>query len=124
MLPTRVRSSIKWALISAARPPAGSVLQGERNYDCAWITITPPAGGYHSLLVRRRISEDELAFYRCGPVAIVAAAEILSLDVSRVTLAVDYYSDYQEEIDAEIAAADEASERAEHAWRVQRQLIA
>jgi hypothetical protein len=59
-----------------------------------------------------------------GPVALAAAAEILSLDVSRVTLAVDYYSDYQGDIDAEIAEADEASERAEHAWRVQRQLIA
>ena len=59
-----------------------------------------------------------------GPIAIAAAAEILSLDVSRVTLAVDYYSDYQEEIDAEITAADEASARAEHAWHVQRQLIA
>ncbi len=59
-----------------------------------------------------------------GPSAIAAAAEILSLDVSRVTLAVNYYSDYHEEIDAELAAADEASERAEHAWQVQRQLIA
>jgi hypothetical protein len=31
-----------------------------------------------------------------GPSAIAAAAEILSLDVSRVTLAVNYYSDYHE----------------------------
>jgi hypothetical protein len=59
-----------------------------------------------------------------GPAAIAATAEILALDVSRVTLAVDYYSDYQEEIDIEIAAAEEASKRAEHAWRIQRQLIA
>jgi hypothetical protein len=37
---------------------------------------------------------------------------------------VSYYGDYQDEIDAEISDADEASVRAEEAWRVQRGLIA
>jgi ABC-type ATPase involved in cell division len=59
-----------------------------------------------------------------GPTAIAAAADILALDVSRITLVVAYYSDYRDEVDAEIAAADEASERAERAWRVQQRLIA
>jgi SRSO17 transposase len=50
------------------RISAGSGSKGERDYDWAWVTITPPAGetgGCHSLLVRRRISDGELAFYRC-----------------------------------------------------------
>ncbi len=59
-----------------------------------------------------------------GPAALEAAAEILALDVSRVSTAVSYYADYPDEIDAEIAAADDASARAEDAWRVQRQLLA
>jgi hypothetical protein len=36
---------------------------------------------------------------------------------------VSYYGDYADEIDAEIIAADEASARAEQAWRVRQQLI-
>jgi SRSO17 transposase len=50
------------------RISAGAGSKGERHYDWAWITITPPegeTGGCHSLLVRRRISDGELAFYRC-----------------------------------------------------------
>lgn len=50
------------------RISAGAGSKGERDYDWAWITITAPAGeagGCHSLLVRRRISDGELAFYRC-----------------------------------------------------------
>jgi hypothetical protein len=38
--------------------------------------------------------------------------------------AISYYGDYQEEIDAEVADAEAASAQAEHAWRVQQQLIA
>jgi hypothetical protein len=59
-----------------------------------------------------------------GPAAIDAAAEVLAVDASRISAAVSYYGDFQEEIDAEITEADEASERAEAAWRVQQQLIA
>jgi hypothetical protein len=59
-----------------------------------------------------------------GPAAIDAAAEVLAVDASRISVAVSYYGDFQEEIDAEITEADEASERAEAAWRVQQQLIA
>ncbi|HEX6500559.1 MAG TPA: hypothetical protein VF054_16220 [Micromonosporaceae bacterium] len=59
-----------------------------------------------------------------GPAALAAAAEVFTIDVNRVTTAVSYYGDYSDEIDAEIDAADEASLRAERAWRVQQQLIA
>ena len=53
-----------------------------------------------------------------------AAAEVFAVDASRIATAVSYYGDYREEIDTEISDADEASARAEEAWRVQRQLIA
>jgi hypothetical protein len=59
-----------------------------------------------------------------GPAALDAAAEVFAVDVNRITTAVSYYGDYRDEIDAEIAAADEASVRAEQAWRVQQRLIA
>jgi len=50
------------------RISAGAGSKGERDYEWAWIAIIPPddeTGGHHSLLVRRRISDGELAFYRC-----------------------------------------------------------
>jgi hypothetical protein len=59
-----------------------------------------------------------------GPAAIDAAAEVLAVDASLIAAAISYYGDYSEEIDAEIAEADEAAARAEAAWRVQQQLIA
>ncbi len=58
-----------------------------------------------------------------GPAAIDAAAETFATDASRIATAVSYYSSYRDEIDIEIADADEASARAEEAWRIQRQLI-
>ena len=59
-----------------------------------------------------------------GPAAIDAAAEVFAVDASRIAVAISYYGNYSDEIDAEIAEADEASARAEAAWRVQQQLIA
>ena len=59
-----------------------------------------------------------------GPAAIAAAAEVFAVDSSRISTAISYYGDYADEIDAEITDADEASGRAEAAWRVQQQLIA
>jgi len=53
-----------------------------------------------------------------------AAAEVFAVDASRISTAVSYYGDFRDEIDAEISEADEASARAEEAWRVQRQLLA
>lgn len=59
-----------------------------------------------------------------GPAAIAAAADVFAVDPSRISVAISYYGDYQEEIDAEIADADATSAQAERAWRVQQQLIA
>ncbi len=42
--------------------------KGWREYDWAWVTITPPedeAAGHHWLLIRRSLCDGELAFYRC-----------------------------------------------------------
>jgi hypothetical protein len=58
-----------------------------------------------------------------GPAALDAAAEVFAVDASRISTAVSYYGDYRDEIDAEIADADDASRRAEAAWRVQQQLL-
>ncbi len=58
-----------------------------------------------------------------GPAAIDAAAEVFAFDASRISMAISYYGDYADEIDAEITDADAASARAEAAWRVQQQLI-
>jgi sarcosine oxidase gamma subunit len=59
-----------------------------------------------------------------GPAALDAAAEVFAVDTSRIGTAISYYGDYAAEVEAEIAEADEASARAEAAWRVQQQLIA
>lgn len=52
------------------RLSAGDGSKGWRDYDWAWIRLAAPAaeaaaGGHHWLLIRRRISDGELAFYRC-----------------------------------------------------------
>ena len=50
------------------RLSAGKGSKGDRDYDWALLRITPPAdeaAGHHWLLVRRRISDGELAYYRC-----------------------------------------------------------
>lgn len=59
-----------------------------------------------------------------GPAAIDAAAEVFAVDATRISTAISYYGDYSGEIGAEITEADEASARAEAAWRIQQQLIA
>ncbi len=59
-----------------------------------------------------------------GPAAIAAAAEVFAVDTSRISTAISYYGDYAEEIDAEIADANEASAHAEAAWHIQQRLIA
>jgi SRSO17 transposase len=47
---------------------AGRGSKGERDYQWAWLRIVPPGdeqGGHHWLLVRRSLTDGELAFYRC-----------------------------------------------------------
>lgn len=59
-----------------------------------------------------------------GEPAIAAAAELLALPAAKVRVAMHYYAAYPEEIDAEIDEADRVSTEAEHAWRVERRLLA
>jgi SRSO17 transposase len=50
------------------RYSAGDGAKGRRDYDWAWTAMIPPADeatGFHWLLIRRRITDGELAFYRC-----------------------------------------------------------
>jgi SRSO17 transposase len=50
------------------RYSAGDGAKGRRAYDWAWVAVIPPADeatGFHWLLIRRRITDGELAFYRC-----------------------------------------------------------
>jgi SRSO17 transposase len=50
------------------RRSAGNGAKGRRDYDWAWVAVVPPADeatGFHWLLIRRRITDGELAFYRC-----------------------------------------------------------
>jgi hypothetical protein len=58
-----------------------------------------------------------------GPAALEAAAETFGIDPGPIAAAVSYYSEHPSEVDAEIAAADEASARAEEAWRMRHRLI-
>ena len=64
------------------RLSAGKGHKGERIYDWAWVRITPPADettGHHWLLIRRRIRDGELAFYRCWspkPVTLAALVRV------------------------------------------------
>ncbi len=56
--------------------------------------------------------------------AIIAAAEMLNLPVERVRLALRYYGAYPDEIDAEMATADDESRAAEEAWQAEQRLLA
>ncbi|WP_018347815.1 hypothetical protein [Longispora albida] len=59
-----------------------------------------------------------------GPAAIAATADILSLPVPQIKIAIRYYADFTAEIDAEIAEADAESEAAQAAWEAEQRLLA
>ncbi|HYV01167.1 MAG TPA: hypothetical protein VEM93_02330, partial [Actinomycetota bacterium] len=59
-----------------------------------------------------------------GEDAVAAAAEILNLPADRLRAALRYYGANREEIDAEIAQADEDSRAAEEGWRAEQRLLA
>jgi SRSO17 transposase len=68
------------------RLSAGPGAKGERDYDWALLRITPPAdeqSGHHWLLVRRRISDGELAFYRCWSPRPITLATLVRVAGSR-----------------------------------------
>lgn len=59
-----------------------------------------------------------------GETAIAATAELMNLAESKVRIAMHYYAAHQEEIDGEIAQADDESAAAEAAWLAERRLLA
>ncbi|MGH3276634.1 MAG: hypothetical protein ACRDNZ_20190 [Streptosporangiaceae bacterium] len=59
-----------------------------------------------------------------GPAALDAAAGTFAADPRRIAAAVSYYGEYPDEVNDAIIAADEASLRAEMAWKIRQQLIA
>jgi hypothetical protein len=59
-----------------------------------------------------------------GEPAVAATGEVLALPEAKVRVAMHYYAAYPEEIDAEIAEAERVSVQAEHAWQVERRLLA
>jgi SRSO17 transposase len=68
------------------RYSAGDGAKGRRDYDWAWVAVTPPADeatGFHWLLIRRRIRDGELAFYRCHAPARVALPTLVRVAGTR-----------------------------------------
>jgi SRSO17 transposase len=68
------------------RLSAGKGAKGERDYDWARVRITPPTDehkGHHWLLVRRRIRDGELAFYRCWSPTPVGLATLVRVAGTR-----------------------------------------
>jgi len=59
-----------------------------------------------------------------GPDAVGAAVEVLGLSEAQVRIAMHYYSAHPDEIDEEIAQADEESLAAEAAWLAEQRLLA
>ena len=59
-----------------------------------------------------------------GEAAIEATAELLSLPIGQVRLAMRYYAEYTTEIDAEIARNDAEAKAAYRAWQIERRLVA
>src|SRR5258708_659896 len=86
-----VRPAIELARLLPAwtwqRISAGSGAKSPRRYDWAWIEATDPAvtegGGPHWLLIRRRISDGQYAFYRAHAPAPVPLAQLVKVAGSR-----------------------------------------
>src|SRR5215469_16089323 len=59
-----------------------------------------------------------------GPDAVDAAVEVLGLSEAQVRISMHYYSAYPDEVDEEIAQAEEESLAAEAAWLAEQRLLA
>ena len=85
------RPAIEWARRLPARAwqrlSAGPGAKGPRWYDWAFIEATDPAvaggAGPHWLLIRRRISDGEYAFYRAHAPRPVPLAQLVKVAGSR-----------------------------------------
>ena len=59
-----------------------------------------------------------------GEDAVTVTAELLNLPVERVRSALRYYTVFRDEVDAEMAQAEEESRTAEEAWDAEQRLLA
>lgn len=104
LLPARA-----WQRISA-----GPGAKGPRWYDWAWIEATDPAvtegGGPHWLLIRRRISDGEYAFYRAHAPGPVPLAQLVRVAGSRWKIEDGFAAG------KELAALDEHQVRCWTSW--------
>jgi len=90
---TGARPAIEWArrlpVRAWQRLSAGPGAKGPRWYDWAFIEVTDPAvtgGGLHWLLIRRRISDGEYAFYRAHAPGPAPLAQLVRVAGSRWTI--------------------------------------
>ena len=65
------------------RLSAGPGANGHRWYDWAWVSIDPGRPRHHWLLIRRRISDGEYAFYRAHAPHPVPLAQLVRVAGSR-----------------------------------------
>jgi SRSO17 transposase len=96
------------------RVSAGSGAKGPRWYDWALIEVTDPAaadgGGPHWLLIRRRISDGEYAFYRAHAPRPVPLAQLVRVAGSRWKVEDGFAAG------KELAALDEHQVRSWTSW--------
>jgi SRSO17 transposase len=95
------------------RLSAGPGAKGPRWYDWAFIEVTDPAvtgGGLHWLLIRRRISDGEYAFYRAHAPRPVPLAQLVKVAGSRWKIEEGFAAS------KELAALDEHQVRSWTSW--------
>jgi SRSO17 transposase len=114
---TGARPAIEWARRLPARAwqrlSAGPGAKGPRWYDWAFLDVTDPAvtgGGLHWLLIRRRISDGEYAFYRAYAPRPVPLAQLVKVAGSRWKIEEGFAAS------KELAALDEHQVRSWTSW--------
>ena len=114
---TGARPAIEWArrlpVRAWQRLSAGPGAKGPRWYDWAFIEVTDPAvtgGGLHWLLIRRRISDGEYAFYRAHAPRPVPLAQLVKVAGSRWKIEEGFAAS------KELAALDEHQVRSWISW--------
>jgi SRSO17 transposase len=113
--PRRPAELVRWLPARAwQRISAGPGAKGPRWYDWALIEVTDPAvtegGGPHWLLIRRRISDGEYAFYRAHAPHPVPLAQLVRVAGSRWKIEDGFAAG------KELAALDEHQVRSWTSW--------
>ncbi len=130
-LPDDVVRRLREQSAGTAEPVSGLaarlVDQGLRMAAHPGIVFRPGPSGWRAALLIGPDVWEIIGLIRSldatGVAAIDEAAEWLSLTEAQVRTALAYYGAYPDEIDARIAANDQAAERTERAWRAQQALL-